>query len=539
MIFFVTADLNKKNSAGYGFDRDHRSEQALADSPISSFRGRPLPVPARLAGYAALIDRYELNVPLHHEMVAVAPKNTRRKEGGWHILPTAQMPGDRTVDHLVFALKYEGVQLLTLKRIFEAIDPAELETALRERPTSSYLRRLCFLFEWLLGDRRLRVPDTRAGAYADAIDPSQQYAAPVTFNHRRFRIRHNLPGLSSFCPLVFRTPVIDDFVARDLSGGAKGIVQQFPRDLITRAAAFLLLSDSRASFEIEGEHPSKNRIARWGQVIAKSGQAKLSVENLVALQRELIGDDRFVQIGLRQEGGFVGRHDAIGQPQPDHVSANATDLPDLIEGLVDFEGFAKQVGYDPVLTAASVAFGFIYIHPFEDGNGRIHRFLLHHVLADREFTPREIVFPISSVILDDIARYKDVLESVSRPLLPHIKWRPSERGNVIVETDTADFYRYFDATAHVEYLFRCLQRAVEKDLPQELAFLERRDRFHARVTQIVDMGERTLDLLLRFLRQEHGRLSQRARSNEFARLTIDEAREIEQLYAELFGREDD
>lgn len=448
------------------------------------------------------------------------------------------MPGAETVDHLVFALKYEGVQLLALKKIFDAMDKRELEAALRARPTSGYVRRLCFFYEWLKeGGEELRVADTTRGAYVDAIDTSRQYATSFGTNDRRFRVRNNLPGPAEFCPLVFRTHAIDGFIGRDLSSRARQIVDEFPGDLIARAAAFLLLSDSKASFAIEGESPPKDRIARWGGVIAKSGQKNLTLDDLVDLQRELIGDDRFVQIGLRLEGGFVGRHDALGNPEPEHISANAKDLTDLLEGMLEFDWFSSELGYDAVLTAASVAFGFVYIHPFEDGNGRIHRFLLHHVLAARGFTPGEIVFPISGVILDDIAKYKDVLESVSRPLLPLIGWRPTERGNVLVEDDTVDFYRYFDATAHVEYLFRCLQRAVEKDLPAELAFLEQRDRFHAKVTEIVDMGERTLDLLLRFLRQEHGRLSKRAREKEFARLAEDEVDEIESIYAELFGRE--
>ena len=486
------------------------------------------------------MERYDLNVPLHHEMVAVSKKNVRRKEDGWRILPAAQMPGDRTIDHLVFALKYEGAQLLTLKKVFEKIDASELEAALRQRPTSAYLRRLCFFYEWLNEDGEdLRVESTTRGAYVDAIDTSQQYATRIGCNVKRFRVRDNLPGIAAFCPLVFRTHAIDAFIRQDLGSRAKAIVDKFPRELIARAAAFLLLSDSKASFAIEGESPPKDRIARWGSVIAKSGRREMSLDGLVDLQRELIGDDRFVNIGLRKEGGFIGRHDALGSPEPEHISANAVDLRDLLWGMLDFDRFSKELSYDAVLTAASVAFGFVYIHPFEDGNGRIHRFLLHHVLAEREFTPKEIVFPISSVILDDIARYKDALESVSRPLLPLIRWRPTERGNILVEDDTADFYRYFDATAHAEYLFRCLQRAVEKDLPAELAFLEQRDSFHARVTGIVDMGERTLDLLLRFLRQEHGRLSKRAREKEFARLTDEEVDEVEGIYAEFFGRRQD
>lgn len=47
--------------------------------------------------------------------------------------------------------------------------------------------------------------------------------------------------------------------------------------------------------------------------------------------------------------------------------------------LISDARFAKSI-YDPVL-AAGIAFGFVFIHPFEGGNGRIHRYLIHHVLA--------------------------------------------------------------------------------------------------------------------------------------------------------------
>ena len=488
---------------------------------------------ASLAGYSALIDLYDLPVPLHHEMAAISPKNTRRKEDGWAIYPASLRPPSNPIDHLVFALKYEGINLLTLKKIFQSFEKKQLEQAALSKPTSAYFRRLCFLYEWLLNDA-LDLPDVVAGAYVEAIDPRQQYGSEFSANDKRFRVRDNLPGSPTFCPLVFRTKKLDEYIALNLSDRAQAIVDNAPRELVARAAAFLLLSDSKASFAIEGENPPKDRIARWGNVIGKAGSLRLSLSELVRLQRELIGDDRFVRVGLREEGGFVGRHDSFGQPEPEHISANADDLEDLIEGIIRFNGLARSSNFDPVLTSACVSFGFVYVHPFEDGNGRIHRFLMHHVLAERGYTPKEIIFPISSAIFNDIARYKDVLEGVSRGVLEFIEWSPTERGNVEVHNATSDYYRYFDATAHCEYLFKCLEKVVDDDLPKELAFLAHRDEFHRRVTHVVDMGERTLDLLLRFLRQNRGVLSRRAREGEFEKLVDEEVAEIEEIYASLF-----
>ena len=49
------------------------------------------------------------------------------------------------------------------------------------------------------------------------------------------------------------------------------------------------------------------------------------------------------------------------------------------------------------------------------------------------------------------------------------------------------------------------------------------------------MPDRTLDLLFRFLQQNGGRLSKRAREQEFEALTDDEVAQIEQMYLEAFG----
>ncbi len=96
--------------------------------------------------------------------------------------------------------------------------------------------------------------------------------------------------------------------------------------------------------------------------------------------------------------------------------------------------------------------------------------------------------------------------------------------------DTVNYYRYFDATAHAEFLYRCVEQTIEQDLPQEVAYLEAYDRFSKGLQEIVDMPERKVDLLHKFLRQQNGRLSKRARTNECAALTDEEVERIETLY---------
>ena len=128
-----------------------------------------------------------------------------------------------------------------------------------------------------------------------------------------------------------------------------------------------------------------------------------------------------------------------------------------------------------------------------------------------------------------------MLESHSTRLLPLVEWEPTQSGNVRVLNDTADFYRLFDATPHAEFLYECVERTIAVDLPAETRFLKAYDAFRSAVANVVDMPDRTADLLFRFLRQNNGALSKRARSQEFAQLTDDEAASIETAYAKAFA----
>jgi hypothetical protein len=145
-----------------------------------------------------------------------------------------------------------------------------------------------------------------------------------------------------------------------------------------------------------------------------------------------------------------------------------------------------------------------------------------------------MVFPVSAAILDRIGDYRRTLASYSARLLPLIQWVSTDKGNVNVLNDTADYYRFFDATPHAEFLYECVARTIDADLPAEAKFLTSYDTFKRGVTEIVDMPDGTLDLLFRFLRQNKGILSKRGREKEFARLTDDEVARIEASYGRAF-----
>ncbi len=487
------------------------------------------------AGYAALIDAYKLPVPVPRTLSAIGTKHRIIERNRWRIYTPRHAPEASLEGHLTFALKNEGLDLAVLKRLFLAVKEGEIAEIVRQKPTGLYTRRIWFLCEWLLG-RELDLPAADKVSYVDAVDTELQFGG-ARENSARHRVCNNLPGTTEFCPLVFKTSALNEFIAQDWGKRARAAVSEVPKDLLARAAAFLLLKDSKSSYVIEGERPPQDRIQRWGRAIGEAGRAPLDEQEFFRLQGIVIGDERFVKLGFRKEGGFVGEHDRDTQrPIPDHIGARHEDISSLVAGLIAFDHSAEN-HLDPVIAAAVLAFGFVYIHPFEDGNGRIHRYLMHHVLARRGFNPAGLHFPVSSAILERIAEYRSVLESYSSRLLPCIQWEATQKGNVKVLNDTADFYRFFDVTPHAEFLYECVRQTIEQDLPNETNFLRGFDTFRAGIENMLDMPERTLNNLVGVLRQNDGTFSKRARENEFAQLTADEVHKIEELYRSSFVRD--
>ena len=115
-----------------------------------------------------------------------------------------------------------------------------------------------------------------------------------------------------------------------------------------------------------------------------------------------------------------------------------------------------------------------------------------------------------------------------------IEWRPTPDRNVEVLNDTADLYRYFDATEVAEFLYACVKRTVEQDLPREIAYLRRHDEALRRIMNTVEMPDWVAENLLMFIRRNKGKLPKRRRTGEFEKLTDGEVASLEAVVGEAF-----
>lgn len=502
---------------------------------ISSFHGKDAPEQGILVGYGAIIETFALAVPMPIKLCIISLKNRKYCTQEWQVFTPRHQPKDDLYHHLIFALKYEGVNLLCLKKLFEKLDETSITTLIQLEPQGQYSRKIWFLYEWLT-EKMLPIENLKTGNYKPLLDENLQYGIENGVKSNRHRIVNNLPGTVHFCPLLFKTAKLRHYIEQDLSTKNQVQMTKFRKDILLRTSAFLLLKDSKASFSIEGENPIAIRAMRWGKAIGEAGKNELTKADLLRLQQIVIENNKFLKYGYRQQEGFVGEHDRdTFQPLPDHISAKYKDVEMLMDGLLATNKLMQVNAFHAVLNAACIAFGFVFIHPFVDGNGRLHRYMIHHILGKSNFTPQGIIFPVSASILQNIVTYRKVLESYSHPILPFIAWETSADNNVTITNETIDYYRYYDATPQAGFLFDCILDTIENIIPQEVNNLLQYDEFKVYIDNEFEMPDKTVALLIRFLGQGNGILSKRARENEFIALNEQEVLKIEKKYIEIFN----
>lgn len=439
--------------------------------------------------------------------------------------PEVMRPEGSLVGHLQFHLRHEVPHLEFLARLFAAVGPQEVQQWVHREPTGQYARRAAFLYEWLSG-QLLQVPERLGGNYAPAIDDQKLVAASPdkVVKVPRWRINDNLPGTRHFCPSVVKTDALLAAAQLDVTQLLGDLTAEFGEDLLLRAAAWMTLRESKASFEIEGEASRTTRIQRFADVMARrTGQGALPLDDatLAVLQQEILGEaTTLTRLGVRQSPVFVGetvRYQEIVH----YVAPPADELADMLEGLRVF--LARTAGQSPVMRSAAAAFGFVYIHPMADGNGRVHRFLINDILRRDGAVPEPVILPISTVITDDIGErraYDRVLDQVSKPLMSHLREAVDLTGQRVSYPDgvVSNFvcrdmdqglplWRYPGLTPHVIFMSNVILRTVTEQMREESRYLRSHARARLAIKEIVEMPDQQADRMLRSIEQNKGQLS--------------------------------
>jgi len=476
-------------------------------------------------GQLWLIENLNLRVPLPAVTSYCGPGARRTTTGNGRTIEkysTPYAPEETIAGHLKFALKNEPVDSAVMAAAMTAIRPNVIEDMVRAEPNGAFSRRAWFMYEFFTGET-LDLPDAPVVQYTKALDPELNIGS-VGINSVRHRVTNNMLGVPGFCLTVRQTPAIRSFQQEGIDQQARELVQDCDPKVLARAVNYLYTKETKSSFEIEHERATGQKAERFVNALRQTALFDPSSDqDLIDLQNQIV-DPRYAAKGFRDFQNFVG--ETIGYREKVHfVCPRPQDLLSLMRDWAAMS--ARLQGCDDaVAAAAAISFSFVFLHPFEDGNGRIHRFLIHHVLSREGFTPHEVLFPVSAAIVRDQKSYDAALESFSGPTMNLIDWEMNNSQQIVVKNDTSALYRYFDATELVEYLYAKISETIRIDFREELDFMAIYDKAYKAVREVIDMPDRRASMFVNFYMQNNGSISKRKRA-AFAELSDEDIRDLE------------
>jgi len=487
-------------------------------------------------GYARLVDLLGVKVFPLRRSARVSPVTRLTMHDDHLAVPSALAPDPQDLmGHLLFSLKHEGVNLSLLAQVLPLIPCDRFARELAASPNGVYIRKACFLREYYTGEE---VPQVRPvlGGGAPLFDPQRYLVGPAVRNSR-WRIDFNGLGSLDYCATVERTPAIERLLSDDILGRANEFFSGLPRSVFDRAVSWAYLHETRSSFAIEREAPSGSRAARFVALLQQAPeQVDLSEEYLVSLQNEVVTNPVLRAAAFRHTQNYLG-NDRAGALGVTYVPPAPELCRDLMEGLMRFcNDAAGQV--DPLVAGAVASFGFVFLHPFEDGNGRLSRFLIHHALCRSGALSNGLLLPVSAAMGRNENEYLDALQSFSKGARHFwdVTW---------IDGDDFDFaftghdalYRYWDATQCVEFTLRMAKEALERDIRQETLFLRRHDQIVRAVNAEYDVKGPVLSRLVMMCLENGGKVSKNRRKQYQHDLPSEAFDFIEEQWRECVGGE--
>jgi len=468
-------------------------------------------VPARLASVTSVTaTRGALLIP-----AKVAPKD------------------DRPLSHLLFALKHEGVNLQLLSQALRKIPAQDMLVAICESPTGVYIRTACFLWE-AFNKQELKGAPTITGLMVNLFDPNKYITGP-SLRNAKWRVNFNGLGSLDYCVTVERTARINSLLEFNILQKANEFLSELGEGASDRAMSWAYLSETKSSFEIEHETPSASKAEAFVELLKKAHlTTQLDEEYLVGLQNTAITNPLDKAAHYRHEQNWLS--------SPLRGAAGVTYVPpphqivnDLMKGLVHFANVSpKQI--DPLVAATIISFGFVFIHPFMDGNGRLSRFLFHHALCQSGSLKNGLLLPVSNAMKRNEDLYLAALKSFSEPARKRweVIWIDDDDYRLTFKSDDS-LYRYWNATACVEFGLEMAKQALEKDLREETEFLAKYDLIYRAIDDQYDVRGKDLNTLILTCMEQNGKLSANRRKKFVATVPDEIFDAVEAQYKRVIG----
>ena len=473
-----------------------------------------------LLGYAWLRDRLRLPSFLGARAAHLAATHSMlATPSGALMVPARMAPPDTLLGHLLFALKYEGVNLYLLAAGLKQVPAADMEAAHAATPNGVYVRTACHLWELVTGENLSQGDAVITAPYQAVFDP-QRYCVGASRRSAKWRMDFNGLGEIGFCPTVRRTPALQRLLEQDILAQARQFAQNIGIEVLDRALGWAYLSETEGSFAIEGEVPSQDKAQAFVNLLKHAGDARELTEGLLCeLQRLSITNEFDQAFEFRSEQNRLQK--GVGAAGVRYVPPKPERVPALMDGLMDLAN-RKPQELDPLVHAAIVSFGFVFIHPFMDGNGRLSRFLIHHCLGQSGALPRAVVLPVSVAMKRHEDEYLQALVDFSAPAreLCEVLWAGDEDYFFTWKPHADEAFRFMDLTAAAEFTLSMAQVALEQDLLRQAQWLGDFDAIYKQIKHDHDVRDADLSTLIAIALQNGGAISRGKRKTYADRVPV-------------------
>lgn len=425
-----------------------------------------------------------------------------------HVAPTEGDP----LHHLLFALKHEGTDLAIISQAVKHLDATRLCRALRDTPNGAYIRKACYFWEHFTGNVLEDIP-VPGGVVAPVFSPNEYLTRSTKESTRdqKWRIDFNGLGTLAYSPTIRRTHRLIELLRTDILGQVDSFIEETGSELLDRALAWAYLHETEGSYALERESPPEDKARAFASLLRQAHEPRtLTEEYLVELQNAVISNpfEKAVQFRTEQnwlKGPARGAAGVTYVPPPPDL---AFELMEQLQHMVA----APPKSIDPLVHASIASFGFVFIHPFMDGNGRLSRWLFHYSLCQSGRLKRGAILPVSIAMKRNEEAYLAALTEFSRPIRERwlVRWIDEDKYDFEFQADAA-LYRYWDATKCVEFGLEMALQALQRDLRQETEFLVGYDTARRAVEARFDIRSEYLSNLLVSCFQNQGTVSKNRR----------------------------
>jgi len=479
----------------------------------------------RLLGYAYLRDRLNLGSLPVRQVARVRPVTRIQVIGEELAVPSRIAPSEDEFEQVVFALKHEGTDLAQLAAFVEQLDPELLVRRLRAHPSAGYLRKLGFVWEKVTGKHLQDLPGDLGGIPVPLFDPKLYLTVPG-FRDAKWRVDFNGLGDFEHCPSVRLTPQVQACLALDPVGAAMAYLKGFEPQRLERILGWAYLSETRGSFALEGEGLGSGKAEAFAALLRQAHTAHdLTEQYLSSLQNIVLPHPLTRELNFRVRQNHLS-NGAPGSAGVTYVPPPPMQLAGLLTSIGALANGKLAAGLDPLVRATLASFGFVFAHPFLDGNGRLSRFLAHYTLCQSGAVPNGYILPLSVAMKRHESEYLSALTDFSKPArqLWDVCWIAGDDFEFTFKGHPG-IYRYWDATAAVEFMGCMAEETLEHDIQGEAVYLDAFDATRKAVEEQYDVQGSTLTKLIRMAWTNNGTISLHRRK-QFANEVIPEAYDL-------------